>query len=153
MNTSDYVFSPSRAAFYPVALREVYEAGEGWPEDGVSVRTELYEQMLAGQEAGMRIAADASGQPVLVDPPPLTEAERVTKARTWRDAQLAQTDGMVARHRDERDLGNDTTLQPEQFVEVMNYRAALRNWPDDPAFPDPASRPEPPAWLAEEGTN
>lgn len=81
MITSDYVFSPSRAAFYPVALREVYEAGEGWPEDGVSVRTELYEQMLAGQEAGMRIAADASGQPVLVDPPPLTEAERMTKAR------------------------------------------------------------------------
>ncbi|HCE5723717.1 tail fiber assembly protein [Pseudomonas aeruginosa] len=153
MSASDYVFSPSARVFYPVALREVYETGEGWPADAVPVSNEHYLHLLAGQEAGMRIAADASGQPVLVDPPPLTEAERRTKARAWRDAQLAQTDGMVARHRDERDLGNDTTLKPEQFVEVMNYRAALRNWPDDPAFPDPASRPEPPAWLAEEGTN
>lgn len=29
MNTSDYVFSPSAAAFYPVSLREAYESGNG----------------------------------------------------------------------------------------------------------------------------
>ncbi|MFO6248712.1 phage tail protein, partial [Pseudomonas aeruginosa] len=62
--------------------------------------------------------------------------------------------GIVARHRDERELGKlATSLSSEQFREVMSYREALRNWPDDPAFPDPASRPEPPAWLAEEDTN
>ncbi|HCE6032035.1 TPA: tail fiber assembly protein [Pseudomonas aeruginosa] len=153
MSSSDYVFSPSAVAFYPVSLRKVYEEGSGWPLDAVSVSTALYERILAGQESGKRIAVDSSGLPVLVDPPPPDELRLVARARAWRDAQLIVTDGLVARHRDERDLGSDTTLKPEQFVEVMNYRAALRNWPDNPAFPDPASRPKPPAWLAEEGTN
>ncbi|MEG6637248.1 phage tail protein [Pseudomonas aeruginosa] len=154
MSSSDYVFSPSAVAFYPVSLRKVYEEGSGWPLDAVPISTALYERILAGQESGKRISVDSSGLPMLVDPPPPDEQRLVARARAWRDAQLIVTDGLVARHRDERELGKlATSLSSEQFREVMSYREALRNWPDDPAFPDPASRPEPPAWLAEEGTN
>lgn len=74
MSSSDYVFSPSAVAFYPVSLRKVYEEGSGWPLDAVPISTALYERILAGQESGKRISVDSSGLPMLVDPPRQTSS-------------------------------------------------------------------------------
>lgn len=74
MNTSDYVFSPSAAAFYPVSLREAYESGNGWPADGIPVSAEVHARILQEQEAGRVICAGPDGQPMTKShrrPPPM----------------------------------------------------------------------------------
>ncbi|ERX27469.1 hypothetical protein Q010_06174, partial [Pseudomonas aeruginosa 19660] len=48
--SASYVFSPSARVFYPVSLREVYEAGIGWPDDGVPVSDEVHARILLEQE-------------------------------------------------------------------------------------------------------
>jgi hypothetical protein len=53
----------------------------------------------------------------------------------------------VTRHRDEQELGRGTTLKAAQYLELLEYRQALRDWPDSSGFPATFSRPSAPAWL------
>lgn len=69
--------------------------------------------------------------------------------RSWRDAEIEQVKWLRERHRDEQDLGVTTTLTAEQFVDVLGYVQALRDWPQSHLFPDSAQRPQPVAWLAD----
>ncbi|EIU3154830.1 phage tail assembly chaperone [Pseudomonas aeruginosa] len=149
MNTSDYVFSPSAAAFYPVSLREAYESGNGWPADGIPVSAEVHARILQEQEAGRVICAGPDGQPMTKEPPPPSTDELAAIERAWRDHQLDATDALVARHRDEIEDG-DTTLTGEQYQALQAYRRTLRDWPEQGEFPLAEHRPSAPAWLAEE---
>ncbi|EMJ8166590.1 phage tail protein [Pseudomonas aeruginosa] len=117
------------------------------PEGAVEVSAEDHAAMLAGQANGKRIAADPDGRPILIDPPPPSAAERQPFERSWRDGELRETDPLVARHRDELEAGDDTTLTAEQYKELQTYRRELRNWPESERFPQAASRPVPPNWL------
>lgn len=91
---------------------------------------------------------DAGGVPL----PERTELEelqrRAVAERSWRDTELNATQWPVARHRDELDAGTATTLSADQFVELLAYRQALRDWPAAAAFPESTSRPVAPTWLA-----
>lgn len=66
----------------------------------------------------------------------------------WRTAELAATDWLVTRHRDELDVGAQPTLSGKQFSKLQAWRQALRNWPGTVEMADDLSRPEPPKWLA-----
>lgn len=70
-----------------------------------------------------------------------------TLERGWRDSQINSTEWLAGRHRDEQDMKMATTLQASQFDELLQYRQALRDWPQSEAFPSAEHRPEPPAWL------
>ncbi|MNE99140.1 hypothetical protein D3C80_1977680 [compost metagenome] len=70
--------------------------------------------------------------------------------RRWRDGQLAATDGVVARHRDELEAVATTTLTPAQYSVLQQYRQALRHWPESGEFPLLDHRPPAPLWLAEQ---
>jgi hypothetical protein len=87
---------------------------------------------------------------VLADPPPPSNEELSAIERVWRDQQLSETDGVVARHRDELEEGIATTLSTDQYTEVQTYRRALRNWPEAGEFPLSEHRPPAPLWLAEQ---
>jgi len=67
--------------------------------------------------------------------------------RQWRTAELAATDWLVTRHRDELDIGAQPTLSSKQFSKLQAWRQALRNWPGTVETADDLSRPEPPKWL------
>ncbi|NER60444.1 hypothetical protein G3435_11490 [Pseudomonas sp. MAFF212428] len=69
--------------------------------------------------------------------------------RAWRDSAINPTEWLVGRHRDEQDMELTTTLQASQFAELLQYRQALRDWPQSGAFPAVEHRPAPPAWLAD----
>lgn len=49
---------------------------DSMPPDALEVSDTDYEALLVGQAAGKRIAADANGRPVLVDPPSLTQDQQ-----------------------------------------------------------------------------
>lgn len=106
-----------------------------------------YLALLVAQSEGKQIVADAAGRPFCIDPPAPAEEVLAHRERIWRDRQLTLTDGPIARHRDELDLGKITTLNQAQLLELTLYRASLRDWPASAAFPDLGARPEPPLWL------
>lgn len=83
----------------------------------------------------------------LVPYSPSPSAEAVAAAaRRRRDAALATTAWLVQRHRDQVDAGTATTLTVAQYVELLAWRQALREWPQQPGWPD-LPLPEAPAWL------
>ncbi|HCF5744135.1 TPA: phage tail assembly chaperone [Pseudomonas aeruginosa] len=143
---SDYIFSPSRVAFYPLSLRGEYDAVGAWPADGVPVSAEDHARILLEQEAGRVICADKDGQPMTKEPPPPTEEAQAAIERNWRDRQLVDTDALVARHRDELEIGT-TTLSAEQYQALQAYRRQLRDWPESGEFPLAEHRPTAPDWL------
>ncbi|WP_186353186.1 MULTISPECIES: phage tail protein [Pseudomonas] len=107
-----------------------------------------YLALLAAQSQGKVIQANSKGDPVAVDPPPPSDEELERRERVWRDSALANTDGLVVRHRDELELQQATTLTAEQYQQLQRYRLDLRTWPVAEHFPDRQFRPVTPDWVA-----
>ncbi|SDA94714.1 Phage tail assembly chaperone protein [Pseudomonas sp. NFACC15-1] len=99
----------------------------------------------ANTRPGWTFIEGAFSPPSIDDSLALADAERV-----WRNFELGATEWLVARHRDEQDLGAISTLTLEQFSELLAYRQALRDWPQTPDFPLPKARPTAPSWLSEQ---
>ncbi|MBA2929895.1 phage tail protein [Pseudomonas sp. CCUG 57209] len=116
--------------------------------DGVEITEEEHAALLQGQADGQVIASDERGYPKLIVPPAPSPDLLAAVERAWRDEQLAQTDGVVSRHRDELEDGVKTTLTPEQYTDLQAYRRALRSWPEAGEFPLIEHRPSVPSWLA-----
>lgn len=77
----------------------------------------------------------------------IEDSEPLAAERTWRQTMLAATEWLVTRHRDEQELGRGTTLKAQQYLELLEYRQALRDWPAASSFQIFAERPEQPAWF------
>ncbi|WP_406821150.1 phage tail assembly chaperone [Pseudomonas sp. KnCO4] len=138
--------------FASKSTRGFYEVDESSniPSDAVEVSAELRTELLEGERSGKVIAWGEDGIPFLVEPPLPTSEELAVIERRWRDERLLASDGLVTRHRDERDIGVVTTLSEKQFSELLEYRQSLRNWPQADAFPTfTQSRPSAPDWLVQ----
>ncbi|WP_336332317.1 phage tail assembly chaperone [Pseudomonas putida] len=120
------------------------------PVDAVEISDERYNAVIGNPEPGKVRSHDAQGLPILIDPPALTIEEVAAQERSWRDGELAARQWIRDRHRDEQDLGRPTTLSDEQFLELLVYLQALRDWPATGSFPDSGQRPTAPAWVAEQ---
>lgn len=136
-------FSASTMGAY---LAEVH--GDDMPSDIVRVPLSEWQTLLATLASSTQtLGADEQGRPMLVDPPPPARPELEALERFWRDAQLSLTDPLVARHRDELELGS-TTLTAKHYSELQRYRRQLRDWPQTDGFPLTEHRPLTPGWLA-----
>ncbi|MQG94500.1 phage tail assembly chaperone [Pseudomonas sp. MN1F] len=137
------VYFASDGGFYSLDFQGYVPAGS------VEVTAEDYSALQAGQLQGKWIVANSQGYPVL-QAPEETPGYLASVERGWRDMQLAATDSLVVRHRDELEEGVATTLTTEQYAELQAYRRGLRDWPDSGEFPLTNHRPATPAWLAEQ---
>jgi hypothetical protein len=117
------------------------------PDDAIEISPGLHAHLMGGQSATIKISFDTD-PPSLVDRPPMSSERLADIERSWRNGQLATTDSIVARHRDELENGASATLASEQYSELQVYRRALRHWPQGTGFPLVDHRPEPPPWLA-----
>lgn len=117
------------------------------PADAVEISLELHAELLNGQSQLIKINFDTY-PPSLIERPPMAPEQLADLERTWRDGQLAKTDGIVARQRDELDGGGATTLTTEQYAELQAYRRELRDWPQGAEFPQADHRPVAPTWLS-----
>ncbi|OAI93523.1 phage tail assembly chaperone [Pseudomonas putida] len=79
--------------------------------------------------------------------PPPTQEQVEAAERAWRDAAVVDVTWLRERHRDERELGRDTTLSADQFGELLSYLQSLRDWPQSEQFPEPDHRPTAPGWI------
>jgi hypothetical protein len=116
------------------------------PEGAVEITHAQYAELFAGQASGKVISASASGQPVLTDPV-VSPATLASHERAWRNRVLQNTQWLVFRDAEELEVGEGTTLRSEEFKQLLAYRQALRDWPNDPDFPNLLSRPVEPDWL------
>lgn len=117
---------------------------------GVNITEKQHQLLINGESEGKIIQPDDLGYPILFDQPPPTLELLAAQARQWRDAQIEGVKWLRERHRDEVDSQRHTTLTVAQSGELLDYVQALRDWPKDAGFPAVASRPVPPAWIAEQ---
>jgi hypothetical protein len=145
MNTFNILFSASTRGAYVPGINST-----DIPDDVIEIPQGYWIsllQQLAVTPKMIGVSAD-NGYPILVDPPSPSQDEAAEIERSWRTAQLAATDGLVARDRDELEDGGGTTLTTEQYAELQTFRRALRDWPQASFFPFSEHRPVAPRWLA-----
>lgn len=109
----------------------------------LKLTADQYRAMLDGQSAGKRPGIDASGNPVLLDPPAPTGDALAGLKRAERNAAITATDWIVARHQDELALGGATTLTADQYATLLAYRRTLRDLPDSSNWPEVEVPPAP----------
>ena len=73
-------YSASKGGFYS---REIH--GDNMPEDVIDITDDEYAALLSGQSDGKTIAPDASGFPILVDPPSPGAEDVVTSINARRE--------------------------------------------------------------------
>jgi hypothetical protein len=120
------------------------------PADAVEISEAVFVSVIGNPEPGKVRSHDENGLPFLTDPPPPTVGELADKERLWRDAQLKAVQWLRERHRDEQDLQRETTLDGEQFGELLSYLQDLRDWPQSDQFPVLEHRPVAPPWIADQ---
>ncbi|MBY8959144.1 hypothetical protein J1G18_17795 [Pseudomonas sp. MIS38] len=141
-------FSPTTCGAYRPEIH-----GADMPADVVEVAESVWQALLDELSVSpKKMSSRPDGQPVLIDPPPLDANELEAVERAWRDAQLALTDPLVSRHRDELEEGGESSLTVEQYTELQAYRRQLRDWPQGSQFPLAEHRPPTPTWLATQTT-
>lgn len=109
--------------------------GEKIPAGSIAISDEQHQELMAGQDAGKHMHVAKDGTHSLRDRPPLTTEQLAETLRAERNAALAATDSLVARHRDEAEDGGKTTLTAPQYTWLQEYRKALRNLPAQKDFP------------------
>ncbi len=148
MIMSQVYFSPSTTTFFRTDTHGVPGSERcKMPSDVVAVSQEVFEAMSYARSQGMRLVFDADGQPVAVKRLAPTAAELAESERLWRDRELSKTEWLVARHRDEIDMAIVPTIPIERFVDLLDYRQLLRDWPLSDGFPKASKRPPVPDWL------
>ncbi|WP_339494415.1 MULTISPECIES: phage tail assembly chaperone [unclassified Pseudomonas] len=135
IDTGDYLITQ---LFAPAFVESMVPVPQGMKvEIGAPVG-----ELLPGNEPSL-----VTENPVVIPKAAVEEQEPLTAARTWRQSSLSSTEWWVTRHRDEQELGRGTTLKAQQYLELLEYRQALRDWPESGAFPAAVSRPRVPQWL------
>ena len=110
------------------------------PDDAVEISDELYLSVIGNPPDGKIRAHDKNGLPYLIDAPELVP-DLPALERQWRDQELASLAWLRDRHRDQVEIGSQTTLTSEQFGQLLVYMQALRDWPQSPDFPNSLKRP------------
>lgn len=67
--------------------------------------------------------------------------------RAERNLLLEECQWYCQRHRDQLDNSESTSLSGAEFTELLNYRKALRDWPEDETDIYARSAPSKPGWM------
>lgn len=132
------LYSATTRGFYSTDVH----AAEHLPQDAVEIHHEDWQGLLKAESTGKVIRTDPSGWPYADEK---NHEERAAAILSHRDNLLAQTDWLVARHRDEIEVGA-ATLPADHYRALQSYRKALRALPSVAGFPDVAL-PTKPDWL------
>jgi hypothetical protein len=66
----NYIYSAKNNAFYPISMKEVYQAAGSWPRDGKPIEDSVYIEFAASvPPVGMARIASKSGLPAWAPTP------------------------------------------------------------------------------------
>jgi hypothetical protein len=126
-----YFYAPSTRGFYHSDIHVVI------PEDAISISEAQWESFTIKKQAGFDLKHRVGALPVLVEIPKFSDSYlKESDIKAARKKLLEQTDGAVARHRDQKDMKEKTTLTEAQFKILLQYRKDLRDITDDKDFPN-----------------
>lgn len=132
-----YYFLASNTGFY------VYPVSSSIPDEAKEITEETYNALFAGQEIGKVITADKDGNPVLADPPPLTQEQQVAIADAKKTRLMAGATVAINPLQDAVDLEEATDSEKSMLTAWKKYRVLL-NRIDTAKAPDitwPATPP------------
>ena len=135
-----FFFCPETMGLYPGGL-----TGDAVGRPCIELTHDQYREL-----AGQALALSDEGWPVLAASLPPTAEQLEASERAWRDGELSSTEWLMARHRDELDIGKATTLSAEQYSELLAWRQLLRDWPAADGFPGIENRPPKPEWIEQQ---
>ncbi|MGE4410496.1 MAG: tail fiber assembly protein [Sphingobium sp.] len=123
-------YSAATGGFYDDTVHSII------PDDARHITAKKHAALIATQTEGKHITADADGNPVAIDQPPLTTDQALTLLRARRDRLLSACDYTQMQ---------DYPISTETRAAWAAYRQTLRDLPDTVAD-DPATVtwPEPP---------
>lgn len=116
------------------------------PEGAVPIDEALWFRLTQEDDGVWRLSDGVISKHPLNSPAP----DLAALERAWRDGELQGVMWLRERHRDQVEIGGDTTLTAEQFSELLVYMQQLRDWPQSEAFPASDHRPVAPPWIAEQ---
>ncbi|ELY4416479.1 tail fiber assembly protein [Cronobacter sakazakii] len=119
---SIYYYVSHQNTFYPVALKDDYQAAGTWPDDGVYITEEEHRELMQGQNVGKVIAPDENGRPVLTEP----EINWQERAETARRKLLNEANIVTADWRVELMLGAITDEDKASLTAWMAYIRELK---------------------------
>lgn len=123
--------------FYPYDLKSDYEASGAWPEDGLDVSDEVFNEFAGNAPPeGKVLGVGASGEPVWEDAPLPTEEALATQARAERNRLLSEVDSISPVR-----WAGMTKAEQDGWVA---YRQALLDVPQQEGFPNDIIWPDRP---------
>lgn len=140
---NDYVFSPSKNAFYPVLLKGEYEHSGTWPLDAIEVNNSVYTEFAASAPPeGKQRVPGKNGRPkwVAIPAPDAETLAAIAEAERKRLMEIAgaRIDWLSAAQED----GDISAEENAELVALRAYRTTLRRldltaapkvkWPEVP---------------------
>lgn len=111
----------------------------------VEIDADHFDQLMAAQARGMRLVCGDDGRPVAAPPAEPSTDQLAANARSKRDRLLDEATAQLQRHLLQRAYNQPTTLTEDQAAELAIYAQALRDVPQQDAFPTAIEWPAPPA--------
>lgn len=136
-----YIYDAKTNAFYPLSLKDEYEASDTWPENGIEVEESVFVSYLKPPAGKMRIP-DKDGNPSWGDIPAPTPEQAIGIAEHEKQLRLTHANSVVADWRTELTLGAISDEDKDRLIKWMAYIKALKavdtstapniKWPDKP---------------------
>lgn len=124
----NYIYSAVNDAFYPVELREMYEAAETWPIDGVAVDTTIFAEFSGKAPEGKIRAVGDDGFLHWVDAPlspqPTTD-ELIAATEAEKQRLITEANAKILPLADAIDFGMATDNERQRYDAWRRYRVLL----------------------------
>lgn len=88
---SNMYYSPSQNAWFSPEFRSAYEANGTWPDDATEYPQDIFAALVLNRPADKLLRPDASGYPVLTDPPPPTTEQIIASISAAVQAHMDAT--------------------------------------------------------------
>lgn len=141
-----FAFCQETLNFFSYAMKPAYEKNNMWPIAYIDIDEDERLRFISAPE-GKMLGKDSNGRPVFIDAIKSTEQQEI-EARAARDNELTSSLWVSQRYEQQVKINHSPEISENQYIELLAYHQALRDWPAQPGWPDIDMPPEP-DWLAE----
>lgn len=138
-----YIFSATDNAFYPLSMRQQYSDAGTWPENGIQVSDDIFNEFTATPEPGKMRIAGSDGLPAWSDIPPPSHEELIAIAEQVSRQLLTQADAVMLDWRTELMLGEISDANRAKLSVWIAYKNEVKAV-DVTSDPEHVSWPVPP---------
>lgn len=138
-----YYFSPSKNAFYPADLKEIYVEAGSFPDDVVEIDDEIMFEYAGTPPQGKQRGVNKKKLPCWIDIPPLSNEELIATANLEKSYYLNLAKEAIDPLSDAVDFDEATDEEVERLKQWKKYRLTLTRidtslapditWPEVPA--------------------